>query len=141
MTLRLVFRSALFVFFLFCLTQNAAAQCSVGPSASCVTSVTVSPSTLPGDGSLLATVNVGVHIAGTSPMVFYLALSENDFGSSNIFCPTGQTFSFSYGSGCTYPNVGPGDLTLTFYTNATNSGTTAANATLTWRITMITIPG
>jgi RHS repeat-associated protein len=108
---------------LLSLTVKGNAQCSVGPTASCVTGVTISPSTILGDGSKLAQVTVQGFVGGQYPQNFGLAILKN-FGSTLTNCPTGETFSGSYGSGCNYPNMGPGYVTMSFSVNGVNSGTT-----------------
>jgi hypothetical protein len=109
--------------------SSAYAQCAGGSTASCVTSASLAPSSIPGDGSGLANVTVQAHLAGTTPMTFYLQISEVSFGSTETFCPASK-FNFVTGSGCIYPNIGPGDVTLTFSVNGSNPGTTTQNGTI-----------
>jgi len=125
-----VLRYLPFVLLLLGFTHRANAQCSVGPTASCVTGVSLSPTTIRGDKSQLTTVTVNAHIAGTTPTTFYLEITEISFGSSMTLCGSGQIFNVSLGNGCSYSNIGPGDVTMTFAINGDNETTSDQSGTI-----------
>jgi hypothetical protein len=98
------------------LAAIANAQCQ--PNTSCVTSFSISPGSIPGDGAQVETAYVGVHLNPQSHIV-NLQVSTSNTGASWFSCDEGLRLQ----NGCQYPNLS-GDVTVTFSFNGVNYGTT-----------------
>jgi hypothetical protein len=105
------------------LTGAAHAQCQTG----CLTSFTISPGSVLGDGSDFAAAEVGVYYAGSTPTYLGFELQQSG-GPANYNCEAGQQLAF--GEGCLFP-VSPGNNTLQFLLYGYNYGTNPENVTIT----------
>ena len=105
-------------------TLVANAQCG-DPTWSCVTSFSISPGIIQGDGAETETGYVAVHIApNASPLVLQV-VEQGSVGNSWFVCNDGSQFS----GGCRYSGVS-GDVTVSFSFNGVNHGTTNLNGSI-----------
>jgi len=128
MTARALLRYSLILTSLFIATLSAHAQCSDW----CLTSLTVSPTSLSGDGSEFANATATIYVApsGNPPQVVPIYTSEQQFGSNQFTCKGGgQPFAGPSGPACDFP-VAVGNNTVQFEFGALNSGSTSQNGTL-----------
>jgi RHS repeat-associated protein len=103
------------------LATSANAQC--GGNVSCVTGLSISPSSIRGDQSEFATATVQVYLAQV-PQNFAIQVVDTDAGGPQFRCGSGGQIN---GNGCTYPVMGPGMVSVTFSFNGYNYGTTDLN--------------
>jgi RHS repeat-associated protein len=96
----------------------------VGSLHAQVSNVSVSPTTLLGDGSYFAAASATVHIpAGNAGGSVYF-IPNGNVGGTAAFCSSGRYADQQ----CTVWTPGPADVQVTFYFNATNYGTTSVSA-------------
>src|ERR1700756_1137892 len=96
------FLAAVIVF--FCLASLANAQCT----GACLTSFSISPSTIAGNNSDFATGTVQANVVNPQyqTLNIYIQTLPNTPGGTRFICVAGQYFSGNPG-GCSYP-VSPG---------------------------------
>lgn len=110
---------------LTCFVPSMRAQCLGPAEGNQICDISVSPTTLQGDGSYFAAATVTLHIAAGNPgsaAYFYL---NGNVGMTEAFCSTGR-----YTDECSAMVPGPADVPVTFYFNATNLGTTNVSAAI-----------
>jgi len=116
MKIFLVSTSALLFCLLAPVTPAQAACSGDNPDHAVVYSISISPNVIAGDGSQLAVATVQGCVPDGANNGLVTQLQAHNLSGTVTICDGGSL----NGSGCTWPNVGTGDVTVTFEFNGIN---------------------